>query len=413
MKMKKVIASILVISLCISFFASCKKDSGTTDPTAEPSTTVEDAALAETFVGKIGEEKLYTSEFNFFLYSVLGQEISTMTDYPTTGTEQEVYDFYMSKLFDTNGQATELCNTVITETIKQCQQYTLLKIRAFAAGFELTEEKKTELNEQLDSTVDSYLSTYGASYGVTTRDDILKLAYGYKVNDYKRYAAVQTAVSSYSEQVKSAYQYAQEDVVAFYNKNISSYKKTKLRYIYIAADTSSLDSTSETYEADKAALVKASQDKRDSVLSLIKQGTALDNVAKGFSDSTSVTTDLGVVNLSASETSTLPTDVVTWALAQTEATKIADTKVIEVANDGYYIVLCEGFATYDNDSTIKDTVLNDFLTEKFVAELEVWVTLSEYTVTDIDNATAIETIKTWAAQILPKETATPTATPAA
>jgi len=413
MNIKKVLASVLVISLCITFFASCKKDSGKVEPTAEPATTAEDAALTETFVGKIGEEKLYTSEFNFFLYSVLGEKISPMADYPTSGTEQEVYDYYMSKLFDTDGQATELCNTVITETIKQCQQYTLLKMRAYAAGFELTEEKKTELNEQLDSTVDSYLTSYGATYGATTRDEILTLGYGYKVNDYKRYAAIQTAVSSYSEQVKSGYQYAENDVVAYYTANVDTYKQTKLRYIYISADTSSLSSTSETYESDKVALLKASQDKRDAVLALIKQGTALDNVAKGFSDSTSVTTDLGVVNLRASETSTLPTEVVTWALAQTEATKIADTKVIEVANDGYYIVLCEGFTTYDNDSTVKDTVLDDFLTDKFVKELESWATLSEYTVTDIDNTVAIETIKTWALQILPKATAEPTATPAA
>ncbi len=461
---KRVLAGVLSLALSATLLVSCTNDSDNGGKATEaPSSTkapssANDAALTETFVAKVGDQKIYSNEFYYFLYTGLREVYYGAENvYDDSLSEDENYQKMLDFLETENEDGKKYLDVVIERTLE------------IAAGFRIAVElgkeeiKKNPDYEISQKEIEEALATvdteadYGASYYKTTRDEFFFYAYGMNVNDAKRYTEAQMYAQLHeeiwakengyvleavaptepkkpeepkkldddaTEDEKTAYDKAvaeyntalkkyNEDF-AKYESELSVYEKalgeywekfraeydealvdgtntydiTTVRYLYV----STLDKDGKTLSEDECARKKADAEK---YLELTNDGMDFESMVKGFSDSLTATTDLGLfdINMLADLSLVIPEEAILWACDNAVAVD-SDAKLFK-DDSGYYIVKKVGLTTFDGtdgitasdattDETVKSNVEYFMLAELYNKVVDEAAASDKFAVTDAD-----------------------------
>ena len=270
----------------------------------------------------IGDEHYTASEVNFFYYlsyyqmssyaSYMGLDTSTPLD------EQEISD----------GET--WADYFREEAVNTLTQITVLWKQAQEAGFELSEEDRTSLEEQLAG-----LETSATENGFSSVDDLLSTNYGRGV-DYDIVSKLMERsfiADAFSADKKASYEYTDDELDAYYEEHADSYDNfTYLSYFASGAEDTANGIDSET------AMATAKQTADD-----IMADSKAVATADGFKAQVLKVTGTEIKNTTTTGAK-LDTTVSEWMLDDGRAE--GDSTVLET-DTGYYVVFF--ISRSDND----------------------------------------------------------------
>ena len=351
-----------------------------------PATPVEynDDPLSTEYVAKLGDETIWYSEYSYFLYSALQETDFSSLNLSEIESEEEQNRLLKEFLASEYQDGVTYMEHIKDRTLELCVSFKVTKIKAYENGHAVSEEDLKQMNSEIDSYIDQYLSYYGQYYNYTTRDEMCNALYGMGVNDYKRFAAEQKAVSAYAEARMDKMEPAEEALLAHYHENLDQFRVVTVRQIL----RSTTDEDGETVSDEKKAEVRAMA---ESILKRLEDPeNSAQVVAQAYSESTTVSTDYGLIDFTAG--SAKWPEMKKWALQQTEV----GAKAIIETSDGYHVVICEGITEYDkkngiaaNSETttsekIQEAVKESYLAECFDKEIKDLITAENYTAADLN-----------------------------
>ena len=415
----------------------------------------EDEPATEAFVAKIAGEPIYSSEFYYFLYQGLREYYYQADIYDENLTDDENLTKMREYFESENEDGVTYKQLVADRTLQIAQGFKI----SYMLGKKASESNEEyQISEEYLESVLSYIDSeadYGASVYGCTRDEYFFYAYGMNVNDAKRYteqqlyseiyesvwaedngyvvgmdepeepeepskpsepaddadeatitqynadleayntqlAAYESELEAYNENVKlyeTALAAYWEKFRDEYNENIDSFAIKTVRTLYI----STLDDEGEALTGDALEEKNALADK---YLKLVtEQGLSFESVVKGFSESGTASSDLGLtdVDIYDGELGDLTDEVITWVIEQSGLSE--KPEIIE-CDGAIYIVAIEGITDFDGtdgvaadaSSTtyelVRSNVEYSLLAELYNAFIEERMAEDEYQLTDVDN----------------------------
>ncbi len=309
-------------------------------PLPESSTTPqpEDAAASETYVGTLGEAKMWSSDYTYFFTNAFTEIV--MADYTSDSelSEKEQYDALMAfleKNYKNEGITyLEKCKA---RALELHQQFLVTYNAAAADSAPLTEKELASLDSEVDSFVDQYLSYYGTSMEISTRDEMMDLLMAMNVNEYKRLNRLQHVVFQFSEKKMEEMKPSQETLRNYYNQNKDDFRVVTVRHIFLSL----VDDKGVAVSADKKASVTKVANQ---LVQKIKDGDSTELLVEAWSESEEAPYDLGLVDLRVGSKD-LDESIVKWAVQQTAIGKNV-VKLFETKS-GYEIVVVEGILEYN------------------------------------------------------------------
>ncbi|MBP3391797.1 MAG: peptidylprolyl isomerase [Clostridia bacterium] len=312
-------------------------------PQSSATPAPEDAKASETYVGTIGETKLWSSDYMYFFTNAFAEIV--LPDYTTDEdlSQQEKYDALLALLekpYKNEGVTyLEKCKTHAVELYRQ---FMITYGAAMGEREPLTDKELASLDSEVDTFINQYLSYQGASLGLETRDEATDYLISMNVNEYKRFNRLQHVVSEYSEKKMEAMKPSQEDLRNYYNQNKDDFRIVTVRHIYLSL----LDEDGKAISADKKATVTAVANQ---LVQKIKDGDSPELLVEAWSESEEAPYDLGLVDLRVGNQD-LDEDIVKWAVQQTAIGKNV-VKLFETKS-GYEIVVVEGILEYNTQQGI-------------------------------------------------------------
>ena len=305
-------------------------------PLPETSSTpkpAEDAAASETYVGTLGEAKMWSSDYKYFFTNAFTEIV--MADYTSDSelSEKEQFDALMAFLEKTyKNEGITYLEKCKARALELYQQFLVTYNAASADSEPLTEKELAALDSEVDSFVDQYLSYYGASMGINSRDEMMDLLMAMNVNEYKRLNRLQSVVSDYAEKKQEAMKPTQEDLRNYYNQNKDDFRVVTVRHIFLSL----VDDEGKVVSAEKKASVAAVANQ---LVQKIKDGDSTELLVKAWSEHEEAPYDLGLIDLLVGSKD-LDEEIVKWAVQQTaigkNVVKLFETKA------GYEVVVVEG-----------------------------------------------------------------------
>ncbi len=442
---KKIVSVILCAGLLVTAFTSCKtnkqnvpaSESGfpSASETAAPIPTEEpvpDESATVEYVAKVGNMKVYESDFWYFLYQGMREtyyQYATVYDENATDEENiaKMIEFFNSKAED----GRTYLEIAVESTLKTAKGFKIASDLGHKAGekdkkYVITDDQKAEMNAMIDSEAD-----YGATMYNCSRDKYFVYAFGMNVNDSKRYSEEQLYAEmsetawadekgfsvgaeeptepqepdeNATDEQKAAYDKAKEA----YDKELAAYKKVLDKYYEKFRDDYNADedvyaiNTARYLElkvkdGDKAACAAEAKKLKD----LADGGMDFAKMVKGYSESDTIDTDLGIVDvdLCAEELPAIGDDLIEF---------IADhdkiSKEIEILETDYsvYLVQIVGRTTFDKQEgeiadktlvstdTVRKNVEFSVLVNKYNAYIETFFDNEEYKTCEENKTRMIE-----------------------
>ena len=401
--MIRIFAVLLSAVLAISLLAGCSDTEDPADGSASPTkgpSSASDAPATSEYVAKVGDLFIYESDFYYFLYSGL-REIYYNSEgiYDETLTEEENYQRMLDFFHSEKEDGTTYLDEAIERSLQIAAGFKVASALGRLAGQEdskyaVDQDEIDNVNDYIDSEAD-----YGASVYSSTRDEYFFYAYGMNVNDAKRYTEEQLfaekheswwadafgyvlgvekpkeptepkdpgedasdsdkekyekALAEYKEAL-AEYESALEEYEAaakiYWDKFRESYEESRkdydiatLRYLYV----STLNEDGESLSEEEIAAKRAAA---ESYMGLVEQGFPFENIVRGFSDSETAVSDLGLIDLvlSMAEGSGFPEEAISWAA---ELTAPSDELRLFSDDTGFYIVQLVGITDFDGTDGI-------------------------------------------------------------
>ncbi|MBR5280342.1 MAG: peptidyl-prolyl cis-trans isomerase [Clostridia bacterium] len=302
-----------------------------------------DAAASETYVGTLGDAKLWSSDYKYFFTNAFTEIV--MADYTsnTELSEKEQYDALIAFL-DTpyKNESITYLEKCKARALELYQQFLVTYNVASADSEPLTNKELASLDSEVDSFVDQYLSYYGANMGISTRDEMMDLLMAMNVNEYKRLNRLQHIVSEFSEKKMEEMKPTQEDLRNYYNQNKDDFRVVTVRHIFLSL----VDDKGKAVSAEKKASVTAIANQ---LVQKIKDGDSPELLVEAWSEHEEAPYDLGLVDLRVGSKD-LDEAIVKWAVQQTAMGKTV-VKLFETKT-GYEIVVVEGILEFNGQRGI-------------------------------------------------------------
>lgn len=332
--MRKGICIFLLWVLAFTGFTGC--GNGAAEKKAE--TPVNDAPASADYVAAIGGEKIYRTDFLYLLTDEINGACREAVGYPTGGTAQEKYDFMQNFLLEEKDGISRF-SQLVDQALRQCGRMLVLGSEAREKEEGMTETQEKELYASIDLQINNVLESLSED-GFDGRDAVCLYLTGMRVNEYKRFAAVQKNAETYAAKLMSGYTPSEEETAKFYRDNEADYAMRIVRKIFIA----------ETENGD-------GRKKAEEVYSLVKNEVyPAAVIAKGWSEEADVLETEGLCAVLPTDTDLEP-EITAWAMQCTSPTEARDAAFLEVAGKGYYILLCESIPTYESSAELREAVL--------------------------------------------------------
>lgn len=403
---KRVFAMFIAIIMCVAVLAGCNKNGKKNDPNAtekpEP-----DAPASTEYVAIIGGEKIYASEFKYFLYDALREIDYSVIDIPDDATEKEQYELMLNFLNEEDENGVSNLDKAVDRAFELCTMFKVTYLQGVKGGFDLSDDEKKEQYDSIDEFIDQYLSMYGKEYNATSRDDMMKVMYSMNVNDYKRLAVQQVISNNFAKDVIEKLKPTESEIEQFYNDNEDTYRIVKVRHILIKTldeDDKPLNEEEKQKKYERALKVKEKVEQADE--------DEIEAIVKGYSEDTDLS-NLGIYEVS--KNSGFVKEFEEWALKQEEVTDVVE--IIETSY-GYHVMMCEGIKTLE-DEKVKEKVTEGLKNDLFDKQTKEKLQLEEYKVTEKNDDLIKKATEEFITVLFESDeeettpTPAPTATPAA
>ncbi len=199
---------------------------------------------------KIGDTTYNASELSFFYRSSYSNFMQTYGQYFGPDTTKPL----SSQKYTEDQTWADFFREM---AVAQMKEITILYEEAGKAGFELSEEDRTAMDEELAS-----LETLAQTNNFPNVDAFLASGYGKGVN-YDLVAGIMEKVyvaNAYRTQVTDSYTYTDADLLAYYNENKDNYDK----YSFVSYFAEGKEDTEAGIDAETA--MKDAKEKADSVI---------------------------------------------------------------------------------------------------------------------------------------------------
>ncbi|MBO7658569.1 MAG: hypothetical protein J6T65_04570 [Clostridia bacterium] len=419
----------------------------------EPETTL--------VIAKTGGEPVYESEFYYFLYQGL-REIYYKEGkiYDENMTDEENLANMKAFFYSEDEEGVTYLRRAADRTMEVAQGFKVAYILGKEAsekegsGYKISEEELAQILEYIDSEAD-----YGASLYGCTRDEYFTYVYGMSVNDAKRYTRQQMYAEMHETAWSDENNYsftlelpeepeeptepskpaddADEETKAKYETDIAEYNTKKAEYDtkyaeyqtklteYEAAFDEYMEKFRPEYDADPDAyriktirylvLSKLDDDgnplsesacaeKRknaESYVKLVEDGLAFENIVKGFSESETVSSDLGLVdvNFYNGEAGSLSSAAIDWVH---EADALSEKPEIIESDREITVIMVIGITDFDQtvglisdpDNTSVDNVRGNvqysMLARLYNEEIEARMKDERFALTDVNEERMME-----------------------
>lgn len=389
---RRVALLLLVVVMVVSCFTACNENSENPSASASPGTdATEDAAASTAYVAKFGEETIWLSDFNYFLYDALSELDFSAANIPSDATEAESYRLMVAFLRSEKEEGVTYFDSVVSRALELCVEFKMTKIKAKENGYYPEGEDLQKIQDDVDDMADYYLSYYGSSMGAETRDEIMQMYIGMNVNEYKRFATEQQAISKYAEAYMQELSTTDAELENFYTENVDLFRVVTVRHILLKTSKLDDEGNSVTMTEDEKAAVRQ---EADDLLQMIQADIEnIDHYTKGWSedvDQYGVVNNNGLYDVTAS--SSYVESFLNWAVA---CENVSDEMEIVESSYGYHIMKCEGITDYytstgtvaDSSSTsvdkVKEAVKTEFQNVAFEKMIQDALTASGVTVSDV------------------------------
>ena len=453
--MKRIAAAVLSLIVCVALFTGCNDDKSDNDgsddvgtseteaPTDNPS--ADDEPLTETYVAKVGDDYIYSSEYYYFLYTAM-REVYYGSDgvYDSSLSEDENYQLMLDFFASSNGEGKTYLEVAAERTLEIAAGFRI----AYALGKQASESNPeyTISQETIDETlaIIDEEADYGAAYYETTRDAFFFYAYGMNVNDAKRYTEAQLFAQLHEEvwakengfdfdliepeapeelgddatdEEKNEYDTAyaeyellladyEAELAEYWEKfrgeydkaaedGINEYDIPTVRYLFLSASDEDGNELGESELAEK-------KNEAESYVEMVENGISFEKLVKGFSESSTAADDLGLfdINMFSDSDLIIPEEAVLWA--SDAGTAVGGELKIFSDDSGIYIVQKVGNTTFDettgvvaddystNPAEVKANVEYYMLAELYNAVIEEAASTDEFKITEENREAMIK-----------------------
>ncbi len=371
---RKIALFVLAAVLAVSCLTGCNKQTDQPGASSTPGKQEHnDAAATTEYVAKFGDETIWLSDFNYFLYDALSEVDFSAANIPEDATDAESYRLMVEYLRSEKEDGVTYFDIVVNRALELCVEFKLTKIKAQEAGFMPEGDDLNKIHSDVDDMADYYLSYYGTSLGAETRDEIMELYIGMNVNEYKRFATEQRAVSDYASDYMEKLEPTDQDLEAFYKENEDQFRVVTVRHILFKTSKTDKDGNSVAMtDAEKEEVRKQAESLMAKVQADIG---AIEHYTKGWSEDTN---QYGVPNnnglYDVTSTASYAEEFLKWAVGRKA---VSDQLELVETSFGYHIMKCEGITDYyeskgivaSSESTsvekVKENVKKGFLNVAF------------------------------------------------
>ncbi len=294
---------------------------------------------------KVGDKKVSSAEYGFYYSNAYQQAVQYA---------QMMQQYGSSSGFNTDLAPDDPANTTVDEngkTITYAESFkdnanrTAKQIIAFCdlaekAGFELSEEEKTQVEDQMKE----YISS--AEENGFSLNSFLKATVGpgFNQKSFKNLLTKSAIASSYQEKLKQDYvdKVSEKDIEAEYKANSKDYDYVDIRYYTVAGTTL----TAKEGESDEDLAKRQAESNKETfkdakdILGKITDGDSFEKAVREYKkaekDADDLTKELDHTSYS-SITSSLSEDVAKWVYDS--ARKAGDKKVFENEADAYVVLV--------------------------------------------------------------------------
>ncbi len=220
--------------------------------------------LSTNYVAKVGGEKIYTYEFDYFLQEAL-------SDIQTKGKEsfpegfddmsdEEKAEIYL-KFWTTPDENGVLPETkAVDQAMEKARIFKASYLLAKKNGCELTSEEKANTKSTIDYYINYYYQYYSSQSSSVTYEDVVKMYCGnMTLKEYKNFALQNTAISKYKEKLKEKYDVSDEELRKIYDEDPDSYRELSIRKLFFAMPVDSDDKPLETDSDEYKAILERAQ----------------------------------------------------------------------------------------------------------------------------------------------------------
>lgn len=193
--------------------------------------------LKNTIAASIGDEDLNTVELNYYyndainsFYNEWYEQYNTYTDTYLEAVGLNVKEPLNEQFYDAENEQTWAEYFIETAIADAKRDYTFYNM-AKEAGFELSEEEKTELDNSIE-----YMGTYASIYGYSDADTYLRIMYGSgsDLDNYREYCERKAIASAFVLQHEKEIKYEDSDLREYEKDKYSRYNSYTYHSAYLS-----------------------------------------------------------------------------------------------------------------------------------------------------------------------------------
>lgn len=299
---------------------------------------------SQSYVAKIGNQKIYNHEYLFFLRA---QKITTESEAGVSDARQ------IQELWDTLVEGEDPKTIVMNQALENAKEFKVQLIKADQEKFKLSDEERKDLLDYLNRSLqnENNVQYIRNDLGLTLaqfRDMMIKSE---RVNRY----AYETM-----EKNREAVSVSDGEITAYYQQNRDTLDEVTVSHLFISTEQEGI---TDTQKLEKRKLA-------EDLLQRIQQGENMQELIRDYSEDSSSIENGGLYKFTFIETEALEyTEVFgEWAFSA----EIGDLKMIE-SQYGFHIVRLEDKkGLEDRKEQIKSTIQNQKLNEFYYNQVQEW-----------------------------------------
>ncbi len=236
----------------------------------------------------IGDVKYTLTDYKYYFQNTYLQYYSTMSSMGDSSMLPDASKSLKSQIYDPETGQTWY-DFFEVYALGQMKEDNRIYVEALAAGYELTDEDRANMESSIDSVEQS-----GYMYGAADLDTYLKSMYGKGMNEqaYRKALERSFLIDSYTQYLYNSYSYTDEEIETYYDENSDMLDQFTYRYFHITAeDFDETDLSEEEIEAAEQAAIDAAVERGNTYIEGIADEQDFIDAARDYNAETNADDD--------------------------------------------------------------------------------------------------------------------------
>lgn len=175
------------------------------------------------YVAKVGNEKIYTYEFNYFLREAISEEYTDNFEEPegyddmTTEEQDKLFDEFFTD---------ERRAACVEAALEKAREFKAEYRLAVQAGFKLSSEERSNVKSNVDLYYNLYVNAYGYSAELAT---YYMTRGAMTLSEYKDFMILNTTIEKYKNYLKEGYTVTDDNIRDRYEEEPNDYRSLSAR----------------------------------------------------------------------------------------------------------------------------------------------------------------------------------------